>query len=348
MHKIESIQILRGLAALLVVFLHACHDVSHKIVNSIILNFYNLSLFGGIGIDIFFIISGFIMIFIHGYDFNKKKAPVIFLLKRLIRIVPLYWIFTLFSAAILLFFPELFTKGKQFDLSHLISSLLFFPWYNSVGEIFPVLPVGWSLNVELYFYFIFSLTLFFPRKYFYISISAIFISVILLVKFFNLTSPFSLMVGNYIVLEFLIGIYLGLLYQKNMMLLNYWFWIFISTLLIFSNIFIMYDSEYRVITTGIPCALLIYAMLSIEKNKKDYSFNRWLFLLGNASYSIYITHIFFYKGTIKVIYRLFGEINPDVIILISVLLSILGGFFIYLTIEKPMYLYMNKKYTLKL
>ena len=160
MNKLLSIQTLRGIAALLVVFLHISFELSSKTNGSIILGFYNLNSFGLLGVDIFFVISGFIIFWIHGNDFQKKNAFQIFFIKRLTRIVPLYWLFTIISALILLLIPELFTKGKEFEFTHFLTSLLFFPWYNSVGEIYPILAVGWTLNIEMYFYFVFALTLF--------------------------------------------------------------------------------------------------------------------------------------------------------------------------------------------
>ena len=339
MNKILSIQILRGLAAFLIVFTHACHDT--PITNeSLLLNFYSLQYFGYVGIDLFFVISGFIMILIHGNDFLKPKAATVFLTKRIIRIVPLYWLFTIFAASLLFLFPELFSKGKAFEFEHLVASLFFFPWYNSNGDIFPVLGVGWTLNIEMYFYVVFALTLLLPKKYFLVSISFILIFGVLLFNTINVTFPYFLMIGKPILLEFLIGVYIGWLYRNKVMLQNPKIWLIISLLIIFSNIFLHIDETYRVIYKGIPSAILIYSLLSLEYKYGCKYCNKYLIILGNASYSIYITHAFFYKGTIK----LFGNIQPDLLIALAVLFSILGGIFIYYVIEKPLYDFMKIKY----
>ncbi|NOQ32166.1 MAG: acyltransferase family protein [Helicobacteraceae bacterium] len=345
MNKILSIQVLRGIAASLVVFVHACHDTANVATESWFINFYNLPYFGYIGVDLFFIISGFIMILIHGNDFLKPKATSIFLIKRIIRIVPLYWIFTIFAASLLLIFPELFTKGKTFDFEQLIASLFFFPWYNSIGEVVPVLGVGWTLNFEMYFYIVFAFTLLLPKKYFLASISFIFIFGLLLFNILNVDFPYFLMIGKPILLEFLFGVYIGLLYRRKVILKSPKIWLSISLLLIINNIFMHFDVVYRVIYNGIPSAILIYALLSLEYQSECKYCNKYLIILGNASYSIYITHAFFYKGAIRLYEKLFGSVEPDLMILFSVLLSVFGGIFIYYVLEKPIYNFMKIKYS---
>ena len=149
------------------------------------------------------------------------------------------------------------------------------------------------------------------------------------------------MIGKPILLNFLIGVYIGWLYIKGVKLRNAKMWLTISLLIIFSNIFLHVDEAYRVLYKGIPSAILIYSLLSLEQKYGCKYCNKYLIILGNASYSIYITHAFFYKGAIK----LFDGVQADVLILISVLFSILGGVIVYSTIEKPLYIFMKTKYS---
>lgn len=340
-NKIISIQILRGIAALLIVFAHTLHDTSQITNESWLINFYGLPQFGYVGLDLFFVISGFIMILIHGNDFLKPKAARIFIVKRIIRIVPLYWLFTIFAASLLLFLPELFSKGKVFDIEHFLASLLFFPWYNSAGDLFPVLAVGWTLNVEMYFYAVFALTLILSKKYFLFSISFILIFGVLIFNIINVSFTYFLMIGKPILLEFLIGVYIGWLYREKIKIKKPRVWLSVSLFIIFSNVFLDIDEAYRVIYKGIPSAILIYSLLSLESEYGCKYCNKYLIILGNASYSIYITHPFLYKGAIK----LFGNLHPDLLILCSILCSIFGGILIYYAIEKPMYNFMKIKYS---
>ena len=94
--QIVSIQYLRGIAALLVVFYHVLQDIGRYSENSYFLNFYKLKYFGQVGVDIFFVISGFVMMYVHGNDFQKSNISLNFLKRRIIRVVPLYWILSAF------------------------------------------------------------------------------------------------------------------------------------------------------------------------------------------------------------------------------------------------------------
>ncbi len=344
--KIQSIQILRGLAALLVVFHHVFLDVRAYGSGSYLINFYNLEYFGNIGVDVFFVISGFIMVLIHGNDFLQPNATRTFLLKRFIRVVPLYWLLTGVAAFILFFFPSLFGGGKTFDLSHTIASFLFIPWNNSIGLAIPIIGPGWSLNYEMYFYLIFAFLLFFPKKYFIVLITSYFLLSVTL-HFFEPEGLYLQMITNPLLLEFLMGVYIGLLYT-NKKLLNHahWFLVF-SVVLILSNILFHYEIEYRVLYFGLPSALLIYTLVSYEYYNGSSGFNNKLILLGTISYSLYIAHVFLYKIAIKIYVKIFGISVLDLMVLFAVIVSIIGAILIYNFIEKPITIYLTNKYIKK-
>jgi len=165
-----SIQALRAIAASLVVVLHT---YAYLEARDLISSTPDLVESGRAGVDIFFVISGFIMTYISGDSFGKPSASKDFLIKRIIRIVPIYWFYTLIMAALLLLVPHLFSDGKSFDLTHAITSFLFIPWENNSGFLKPVLQVGWTLNFEMYFYLIVTLLLFFGKTFFLQSLSII-------------------------------------------------------------------------------------------------------------------------------------------------------------------------------
>ena len=201
-NKIYSIQVLRGFAALFVVLRHVLVDVEKiSMQNSKIIDFYALINFGSIGVDIFFVISGFIMYYIHGNDFLKPNISFKFLLRRLLRIIPLYWFLTSLALIMLYFFPQLFGGGKSFELFHAIASYLFIPWNNSIGLAFPILAPGWSLNYEMYFYLLFAILLFFPKRFFFPKIF-IFFTISFLFSFFVNDSPLLVMMTNSMLFDF--------------------------------------------------------------------------------------------------------------------------------------------------
>ena len=125
--KIDSIQLLRFLAALAVIGVHL------PLINA-----------GGFGVDIFFFISGFIISYvtIRGRDH--------FLLKRIIRVVPIYWLLTFGVFGLAAIAPTLLNNTTA-DLVHLAKSLFFVPFDKNGSGLFPVLFVGWTLNYEMFF-----------------------------------------------------------------------------------------------------------------------------------------------------------------------------------------------------
>jgi exopolysaccharide production protein ExoZ len=142
---ISNLQVLRGLAALGVVFYHTAFTFN-----------------GGVhtefqGVSVFFVISGFIMTYITREDTNN------FLVQRLIRIVPLYWLCTL--PAVAMWFkgnPSAWTDGS---IANIGKSLLFIPYQDGIGNVQPLLGVGWTLNLEMFFYAIFASSLAISRRW---------------------------------------------------------------------------------------------------------------------------------------------------------------------------------------
>ena len=103
-NKLELIQALRGLAALLVVMFHTT-ELNHKNFQQEFL--FNIFAFGSSGVDFFFVLSGFIIYFIHRFDVGQRNKLKPFLLKRLIRVYPMYWLVTL-ALLPYIFFNSLF------------------------------------------------------------------------------------------------------------------------------------------------------------------------------------------------------------------------------------------------
>ena len=140
---IISVQYLRGVAALMVVYFHT----------KVYLAGYAWGIprnFGYSGVDLFFCISGFIMMHT---TLGRPIRPATFLQNRLLRVYPLYWLLTLFSLALYVIAPSAFIDGSA-SLSHAILSLLLIAHFDA-----PVLRIGWTLVYEIFFYALFALTL---------------------------------------------------------------------------------------------------------------------------------------------------------------------------------------------
>lgn len=147
---IQNIQVLRALAALLVVFVHL----------KPLLAVLGARPFGGAGVDLFFVISGFIMVH------TTRTAPpsaIAFLKNRVSRVVPLYWLFTLVVCLISATAPSLL-QTEVGGIDQIVKSLLFIPFRKASGLVQPILFLGWTLNYEMFFYVLFALGLCF-RNY---------------------------------------------------------------------------------------------------------------------------------------------------------------------------------------
>ena len=155
-----NIQALRAYAAIIVVLFHASilvsvNGFSYGILKSAT---FNIEKWGDFGVDIFFIISGYIMFMINA---KRKQSPLEFITDRIKRIVPVYWVLTILFTCLLLFVPFAF-RNLNFSSEHFITSLLFISKYFNYES--PVLYVGWTLEYEMFFYLAFAIVLFLRKN----------------------------------------------------------------------------------------------------------------------------------------------------------------------------------------
>jgi exopolysaccharide production protein ExoZ len=144
---ILSIQYLRAVAAMMVVFYHIKPQLARMGYTGAWWEWLDS------GVDVFFVISGFIMWTTAG---DGKSTPRAFVLRRLHRIVPLYWVITSFSVAIMLVAPKL-VQVSRFDMHHVVASYLFIPaLHPTLKMLWPVVTPGWTINYEMFFYAIFA------------------------------------------------------------------------------------------------------------------------------------------------------------------------------------------------
>ncbi|MEP6828154.1 MAG: acyltransferase, partial [Aestuariivirga sp.] len=161
MSKLVNIQILRAIAALSVVIYHLGVEAS-KICDATKQACAYDTTFGLNGVALFFMISGFIMVTISWDDFAKPGAATSFLRRRLERVVPLYWIVTTLAVVGVMIVPSLLSVPVT-DLGYFISSYLFWPVSRVNGLVRPIANLGWTLNLEMMFYVVFTFALFWKR-----------------------------------------------------------------------------------------------------------------------------------------------------------------------------------------
>lgn len=145
--KLASLQILRALAAWTVVFHHVMQ--LYAIEPETAVGTF-IARHGSIGVDVFFVLSGFVMYLVAA---KSNKGAVPFLIDRIFRVAPAYWFYSAMVVACIYLFPRGFAY-TGFSAKSLLASALFIPHWNPSGlGVYPVLTVGWTLNFEMFFYF---------------------------------------------------------------------------------------------------------------------------------------------------------------------------------------------------
>ncbi|UWM80272.1 acyltransferase family protein [Rhizobium sp. SRDI969] len=240
------------------------------------------------GVDLFFLISGFIM---WSVTANKQTRPGEFLARRLIKIVPLYWLFTAVFVVGVTLSPGPFNNHTSQPIQ-IVMSLFFIPYYDQSGKIVPALDVGWTLNYEMFFYLIFSLSLLLRERYRLPCITLTLVSLVLAGALPFKNAPFEVATSPMLV-EFAAGILIAAWHQSGRSLTRGADLLFIVAGLIgIALSFIMQPLEGtagRVLMWGLPAALILFGALSYEKNHRVWRIE-WLKMLGDASYATYLSH----------------------------------------------------------
>lgn len=324
----DSIQTLRGIAALFVVLEHV--------------RFLNC---GAFGVDIFFCISGFMIMF------STHKNTEGFLRKRIIRIVPLYYLMTIGTFFLLLLFPTMFQQSKA-DPVFLVKSLLFIPFDIGGGILQPLMRIGWTVNCEMFFYLLFFIALRFSHKYRGVICSILIGIVVLLAQLLPIAWAPLTFYGNPIMLEFILGMLsyyiLGGLYnlyrkqQPPRILLPCSLIVFVSTfaLLLITKPDINILGFRRFILWGLPGMLLLISAFLMGL---FLTMPRFSVLLGDISFSLYLVHYYPIMLLDRMIFdfstctarSLFG-------VAVSVILCLAAAYIVWYVIEKKLTGYLRK------
>lgn len=334
--SIDAIQIARMFAALLVVFDHALLKLMSAGVIEVNHPFAFRS--GGFGVLVFFLISGFVMAHSMYDKYGTDGVARTFLSRRLVRITPLYWLVTLFMVALAL------ASGSLESPAPALLSLAYIPYLNEAGEVQPLHGVGWTLNYEMEFYLIFALCLCFSRKVGAVLLSSILVGLVmfrdaLLVPFAG-SEFWSTAVSFWsepIVLYFLGGFWLGMLrghldrrQGSPHVRMDVLMGVLLVTLVSY-ELLLWHERMPRWLEACFALALV--AALGLTSSVAQSRPARFLKLLGDASYSTYLTHGFF----LAVLYKLDATVLPPLAYLaVAFVGASLTGLVTYRVIEKPM------------
>jgi exopolysaccharide production protein ExoZ len=325
----QSIQALRGIAAILVAIFHAGlrYDDTQGTFRV-----------GNAGVDIFFVISGFV---IWTVTSRRPTAPVVFLRHRLVRLVPMYWIVTLIIVAGAAFVPSAFPH-MHITATDVALSMAFFPHLSpSTGEIEPVLGQGWTLNFEAFFYLIFAAVLMLPVRARFRAI-AVALVILPLVGAAVMTQsvPPSVLLSP-LLTEFLGGVCIARLAAGAWRPLAPWCWASVG--IGFAGLVASSpapgDDLARVLQYGVPAFLIVGGAVGLEAAGR-LRIPKLAQLLGAASYSIYLTHTF----AISILGKVWPSSLPNwEFMALATLLAIIGGTVVYALLENPLLAVMRGK-----
>ncbi len=290
-NMIPAVQYLRGFAALAVFLFH----ISSLTVATWGPNAAGIDHVGAAGVDLFFVISGFVMAMIVARP--GPFRPGDFLLRRFARVVPGYYLATFGVFVLTLAVPYVF-KSTTSDFWILVRSLAFVPWPDSHGSMAPLLLVGWTLNYEIFFYALVLLVagLFGDRRLY--GVMALLCALVLAGWVFHPLQPTAAFYTDSILLEFAFGILVWRLYQ----LLSgdraeaISFVVFVGGVVFFA---LQHESDpgtYRTLSWGVPSAMILFGGLRMMKFR-----SRSMAALGDWSYAFYLTHLFVITGYIRIV-----------------------------------------------
>jgi len=283
---LSAIQFMRAVAATAVVAVHVQYDLTVNLSGSLPVDLDA----GQAGVDLFFVISGFVMVYSSEPLFGMPNAPATFFARRIIRIVPLYWLMTSLMLA--------YVVARGFDASDAspmlaLASYFFVPYPRPSGPIDPLYGIGWTLNFEMFFYLVFAIALVATRRIVVVAITTtVFIVAIAINKSTGLPRQAAFL-ANPMILEFAIGMAFALIYRTGFRFSRTASLILLAAAIVEFACFnstwfdaLFQSNAARLIKYGMPAAQGFAALTMVSR---DLAF-RYVEKLGDASYSLYLTH----------------------------------------------------------
>jgi exopolysaccharide production protein ExoZ len=291
---------------------------------------------GAAGVDIFFVISGFIMVFISE---KKERSPLDFVRHRLARVVPPYWVVTICIAVAMLIAPSAF-QVSRFELPHFLASLLFLPYpHPTLNEALPLYAPGWTLNYEFFFYMLFAAAMAINSTNRVALASSALIALVIAGYAWPNENVAYAFYTNPIMLEFVYGMIIGRMVIRGasvprsasfgLILLG------IAGLIAAAQYSLVERlSGERILIYGLPAALLVAGSITLEFSKIAKPIN-FIVMLGNASYAIYVTH-YILLGSILKGCSLFGLSPGFALTAICFVGATAIGVLFHFAIERPL------------
>ena len=348
------VQALRAVAALLVLIGHVQgHVVGTAAASGVALRPVPF-IAGGFGVDLFFAISGFIMVVSSSRLFDAPGARSTFLLRRAFRLIPLYWFATLAYVALVLVGSH--AVPRDFALAA-AASLAFFPYASDGADVFPVFTLGWSLNYEVFFYLLFSMFIVWPLRRAVLGVTAALLAVAAVGAVMHPETVALRFWSQPIILEFGFGVVFGFLWLRGWRI-----GAALATMLALCALAALVidplglsikvngastpNDWVRVIGWGLPAATMLAGAVFFERGRIiDHPALAFPVALGDCSYSLYLMHPFalLFIGKTWTGLHLERWLPWPVLALALIAGSVALAWLSYRTIEKPVTRWLHRR-----
>lgn len=340
--QLPMLQIYRGIAAVMVVLYHVTVYGREKLGFTFLQGLFS---FGYTGVDFFFVLSGFIIFYVHGRDIGRPERAVSYLARRLARVYPIYWVVTSIKVALVLGIPS-FGQAYERLPGVVVKSYLLIPQTN-----LPVIGAAWTLSYEMLFYVTFGLCILSGRKW-GLSLFCVWMGTVIAHALFGGALPGALQtfaaafILNERNLEFALGVLSAYLVLQRR--------VPAPRLMIVGGVALFALSAWSVnqghqvssytLSFGLASFLLITGSALLDSQQHLVS-PRPLVFIGNASYSIYLTHAMFINAVMLLVSRVgrLNSMNPLLLVPVIVVSAIGASCLLYQVVERPLVAYLGAR-----
>jgi peptidoglycan/LPS O-acetylase OafA/YrhL len=328
--RLYQLQTLRFVAAGLVMFGHGMQEGRQHGSQA-----FSDALYGrpwGSGVEIFFVISGFIIYFITRGAGGGSRVAIDFFVRRIIRLAPLYWLFTLLMAAVILLLPG-DVAHTRLTVSMLIRSMLFIPYETpGVAGLHPVLGQGWTLNYEFLFYAVFGVCLWLTRHRL-AAVSAVLCAIVLAGVLVPLP-PTVAFYATYRLLLFVGGMALARWYDDLPRLGTPTVAVLLVLAAFVGGFIVPLPAEWEPFTRSAMSLIGVYAIL-FWRAPPVFVSRGALPLLGDASYALYLGHPFAINAVL-IVWKRLGIGYGYAFLAVACLAAIGSTLLVHLWLERPL------------
>lgn len=331
--RLDGLQVARGVAAVSVVLTHA---VAHPFAGAPDI----AHLLGRYGVTLFFLISGYIMVLTTG---AQTFDPIAFMRRRILRVVPIYYLANAVLLAAVIVVPSAF-KSTVFKPEYFLKSLAFVPtrWLFDADYIFPFFRLGWTLNYEMFFYVCFAACAALSLKGRIITITAVFVALVALgATLVDVDgSAAAVFYTRVDVLAFVIGMWMAAFARRDVAPLPSWVnhALGLLSMVALVGIAVFYSRIRADLWTQLVLDAVCFIHLRLIILRYDAhgaTASRFALLIGDASYSIYLFHMFAVGIIVAVANRL-GGIWLFVAMPVAMVAGVSAGVVVYKLVEVPL------------